>query len=262
MVTGLSRPVTIFVTWLASSYTPTLGDIITLSGTKSTVTASEGYIRFYDSNNVLRAHQDLTIDNTANTFTTSFNTTRLGSGTYTMRWMIHNLRADDNFGAVHYKTGSNASSSQTIVIASSTTYDDPLVYMKEYLKNNWNSANTDGFVPGIYTVGEKDRLDLRRDKGGIIVYSVNHQNIVNSIGELSKQTEDQLAIDMRSTHSRAHAIKIRKEVERLIDINLTPEDDYSSMDHEDWQDLSDASTNFWRFVMHAKLTVSNKARGT
>ena len=104
------------------------------------MTATESFLRVFnsDSVNVLT----INLSDSSNTWTGTLDTRELTAGTYTLEWFTHNTTAGGD-----YQTGSNASSSQTLVISARTVGDitdnrNILGELIIFLRNNLTDPNS------------------------------------------------------------------------------------------------------------------------
>ena len=144
------------------------------------------------------------------------------------------------------------------------TYYDALGLIKELLSDNWERGNTDLKKPAFYKVFDIKRIDISTlgNQDIIIFYEQLVINTKNSIGTLTKNMKIPVVIDIRSTISRIHLLKVRNEIDRLIGQNIiNPVEGWNILDNDSgWKDLSDKSKNLWRFIMFVEVEKLNMSR--
>lgn len=132
---------------------------------------------------------------------------------------------------------------------------DEVVTFVNLLTTNWVPGNTDGITPDIKAIYDLKRTPDLTIQDGVYLYSQGSVEIPLGIGYLDKRTEDSITIDVRSMVSRAHMLKVRGEIKRIImavrknktstgfDIVLLPEE----------TDLSNKTIKLWRVVLDFPL---------
>lgn len=135
--------------------------------------------------------------------------------------------------------------------------------MVSLLEDNWESGNTNDVTPTIDEVFEHKRVDLRNNDFILLYEFAPHVTEPNSIGASRKKTLDSVSIDIRTMATRAHGIKLRDEVERIIDANIiNPDSSYHLAVPLNVKDLSDKNVGMWRWVWNMNLINLNLARGS
>ena len=142
---------------------------------------------------------------------------------------------------------------------------DILDSMTTLISSNWNSANTNGVTPVIGNVFDYKRVDLSKspqNRGDyILVYATNYLQRPSGINKLSKNTNDLIAVDIRSAVKRSHAEKLKTEVLRILDANFKdPFSGHYELETTDIKDLSDKTTLIWRYVLSVDVLSLNVAR--
>ena len=135
---------------------------------------------------------------------------------------------------------------------------DSLDTINTLLEADWNNDNTDSITPTIGKVFDFKRIDLRfgESKDYILNYHyAPYSSVPSGIGVAKKRTTDSISIDIRTMISRSHGIKVRDEVERILDANiLNPSSEYQLLNPDKTcTDLSDKSIGLWRFVWDVQL---------
>lgn len=127
------------------------------------------------------------------------------------------------------------------------------------LIEKWNPENV-GETPDIKLVYDLKRVDLI-DKSTVLIYQVNTNETINSIGATTKEVVETVTIDIRTTVSRDRLIEIEKEVRRILEThfkNITDAVDTKLV----WDlvapsssiDRSDKSIKLYRYTMDVNLT--------
>ena len=130
----------------------------------------------------------------------------------------------------------------------------------------WNNANTDSKTPTIEKVIAYKRVDLTAAAGGdyVLCYSLASTQEPASLYYTSKNHIDACAIDMRTIVSRSRLIKLRDEVERIMEVarkggtvgavTLT----HQLVNITSGTDLSDKSRGLHRYVYNIELKEFNR----
>ena len=138
---------------------------------------------------------------------------------------------------------------------------DVIETAKTLLSDNWIVGNTDSLLPAIGAVYEYSTYNLV-DRDLVVIYEIKRLPQKNATGSSTKKREDRVAIDIRSASTRAHAILVLAEVERILDANITsPGTGYDILDPDKGiQDLSDKSRKIFRFVVDVTFKATNVTR--
>ena len=137
---------------------------------------------------------------------------------------------------------------------------DELLTIKSVLSTNWLSANTDNITPTFDIIVNQKILDLANNDY-ILLYFINTPVQPYGMGGTSWFENNMISIDIRTTYKnaaitdiRAHAIKLRDEVKRIIKTNISyPSSTIQLMLIERIMDLSDKNIGIARFVFNVQL---------
>lgn len=142
------------------------------------------------------------------------------------------------------------------------------------LTDNWNAANTDSITPTIEAVYKGKRRTIVGTPR-ILVYSTGETQQARGIGNAVKRKDHNISIDLRSitdpqvaardtiTEGRTHAIKLRKEIERILDTKVkNPTTEYQELAIRAIRDLCDRSTHLFRFVFEITFIDYSTVRST
>ena len=137
---------------------------------------------------------------------------------------------------------------------------DALSTIKTVLTNNWISSNCDSITPDINYAFEKKLLSLA-DNDQIILYELENSIDPFGIGGIEYADLNTVSIDIRTTNKRseintirAHLIKLKDEVLRIIKANLSnPDSDYCLAVLRRKKDLSDRGNGVGRMVIDVQL---------
>lgn len=140
---------------------------------------------------------------------------------------------------------------------------DVLNTIKDLLSNNWNIDNTDDIKPNVDVIFNYKRISLRNNEDWILLYqAIGYSQDANGIGSTTKQIKDSITLDLRSMYSRAHTIKVKEEIIRILDTNITnPATNYDVLKVTDVKDLSDKTIKLWRFIIEIEMEGYNVTRG-
>ena len=135
---------------------------------------------------------------------------------------------------------------------------DILESVSDLLTNNWTASNTGNRTPEIKPVFEAKRSDLGfSDKDIIVLYEESNIPQDIAIGGSNKRRVNIVVVDIRTMKTRAQAVLIWKEVERIIVANEKndPFGDATAdiLDITDIKDLSDKTNKLWRFVLKLRI---------
>jgi len=130
------------------------------------------------------------------------------------------------------------------------------------LSNNWNNSNTDSVTPTIDKIGDfrQKELDIR-NKDYVLIYEVNEAIAPFGLGGQTWEEAPTVSIDIRTTYLateltsiRAHLIKMKDEVLRIIKANVSdPDANYKLLLATNRRDLSDKRTGMGRMVIDVQL---------
>jgi len=140
---------------------------------------------------------------------------------------------------------------------------DPLNTVVSILSSNWTSANTDSITPKIDQIFDVKRYGGLTDvNSSILVYEQKAIPAVNGFGSTSRRRDQPVSVDIRTTISRAHFIKLHDEVERIFATKIiNPDANFDILDpDEGWIDLSDKRKRIWREVYDIKLIKLTETR--
>ena len=145
---------------------------------------------------------------------------------------------------------------------------DILGLVVSLLDTNWNAGNTDGLKPSIKKIMLADKtLDLQISDQ-VLVYAIDYLTAPAGLGATQKATTDDISIDIRvagsdqETQGRTHAVKVRDEVERILDSSiLNPFSGYDLLTPMSVKDFSDKFKSLHRFVFDVKIQRISTARG-
>ena len=130
--------------------------------------------------------------------------------------------------------------------------DDPVYVLRDLLIANWTSANTDNTTPSIISILDSKMADAGyRDY--VMVTPVSHTERPASLGYAEIDFTDVVAVDIRSSVSRARLIKLRDEVRRCIYQSKTSIGNYRLANIESITDTSDKMRKLFRMIVDVKL---------
>jgi len=135
---------------------------------------------------------------------------------------------------------------------------DLLTELQTLLNDLWDSSNTGNRTPTVSIGGEVKRLDLS-STDHIILSEAGHTASDAASGGSIKRKVNTVLIDFRTVASRAQAILIRDEIERIIvasEINpFSGSPFYDIVDITDLRDYTDTdgTVSYWRFVLTARF---------
>ena len=142
-------------------------------------------------------------------------------------------------------------------------YLDVLDLIKTILSDDWQSGRTDNITPTIDKIFNYKRIDLA-DTSVVLLYLVNYMTEPQGLWTTNKKTVEDVSVDIRTCVSRSHYLKVKNEVERILDANISQPESNSRnllMPIRN-KDLSDKSTGLWRSVIDVRLTNFSIARGS
>jgi len=137
---------------------------------------------------------------------------------------------------------------------------DELLTIKTILTDGWDSDNTDSITPTIDEIFDQKELDLANNDY-VLLYSTPKIIKPFNIGGTTFEHTSPVSIDIRTTYQsatmgnvRAHAIKVRDEVERLLKANLSnPDGNFQLLIPLRCVDLSDKRIGIGRFIFDCHL---------
>lgn len=92
---------------------------------------------------------------------------------------------------------------------------DELDIILNTLSTDWARANTDDKLPTFKKVFEEKRIDLNPQQDYVLAYTTSY--IISPMGLGTVEREDiVISLDLRSMISRAHSLKARDEIMRII----------------------------------------------
>lgn len=140
---------------------------------------------------------------------------------------------------------------------------DIIGILKNVLSTQWNAANTDGRKPDIYRITEFNKVNLD-DADFVSIAQMNYIPRNNAIGNLTKETEDNLQIKVASNWlssdvpGELHIIKMKEEIERIIETNsLDLENECGFLEITNITDANNSSLKRWGYNMEIKETIFN-----
>lgn len=147
---------------------------------------------------------------------------------------------------------------------------DVLTDVDTVITDNWTSGSTDDRTPTIATSSDAS-LRKRRDtfvSDYILLRSINYISYPNSIGTVSKKTEDLIEADVLTSWSsstvaqRAHSIKVRDELERILDNKILAIGNHDILEVSGLtiQDKAHWTPGLGRWVFTFKVLRLNQAR--
>jgi hypothetical protein len=143
------------------------------------------------------------------------------------------------------------------------TFSDAVQSAKTLLSSNWNNGNTDLITPSFYeNYSVKRVLDMNM-KSAITIYALPTTQKTNALGGTTRETRTPVTIDIITKVSRAHSIKLLKEVDRIVGLHLlNPDSNYDILDPDGttWRDFSDAYKLIFRWVYDISLIKTNESR--
>lgn len=142
------------------------------------------------------------------------------------------------------------------------TIKDPLLTIVSLLTDNWNSANTNSRTPTVDEIFDRPNvIDLRDTADFVLVYE-QRTKIIPFIGKSDRGIQQPVSIDIRTTFSRSHAVKMLGEVDRILNTKIVePDANYDILIPDDgWIDLSDKWKKMFRYVYDVTLWVTGETR--
>lgn len=141
---------------------------------------------------------------------------------------------------------------------------DVLSAVKTLLDDEWDSSNTGSRTPSVQNVFDVKRIDfaMNGSTDHILIYQDPTTQSDAGSGGGAKRVLDVVKIDIRTMLTRAHAVLIKEEVDRIILANETnpfsSSPFYEVADITEITDLSDKNVKLFRFVMKLELQNFNR----
>ena len=128
------------------------------------------------------------------------------------------------------------------------------------MDNGWLSSNTDSLTPTVAKIVDVKVIDTA-NQDYIFLYEVDEPIDFFGLGAVDFQHSQMVSIDIRSTYLRsfpqdirAHIIKVKDEVIRILKANISdPDSYYHLLTIIRKRDLSDKSVALGRFVIDIKM---------
>lgn len=130
--------------------------------------------------------------------------------------------------------------------------EDPITTLTDELSASWNSGNTDALTPTIGPIFNYKRIDVRAGDF-VLGYSVSHEEMPKSVGYSHIDYIDVVSIDIRTAVSRAHLIKMRDEVRRVVYAKRKSLNGYKDIRIQRITDLSDKMIKLFRMTIDVRL---------
>lgn len=154
---------------------------------------------------------------------------------------------------------------------------DPLSTLKTLLNNKWTASNTDNVTPVIDLMFNVKRFGgFSESADYVLMYQIATTTKANAVGGLSRNVDEAITIEVsctatpsstrstrETTSTRAHIIKVMKEVDRIMWANKdNPDSNYNYLDsiNYGWMDLSSGMRNMFKFVRDVHLIKSLEVR--
>ena len=137
---------------------------------------------------------------------------------------------------------------------------DALDTIKTILADGWINGNTDSITPTIGFIQDHKVLDLS-NSDYVLVYEINESHLPFGMGGLTYAQQNPISIDIKTTYKiaeitnvRAHLIKMKDEVLRIIKANVdSPDSDFRLLLPVGRKDFSDKATGIGRMVIDVTL---------
>lgn len=139
---------------------------------------------------------------------------------------------------------------------------DALDIVKDLIETNWDSNNTDKKTPVVMVITDAGtkRIDAST-MDYILLYRVSYTTKPQGLGTSHKEIREVISIDIRTSQlGRQHSIKVRDELERILDENIINLSSYNYMMPMRFIDLSDKTVKIWRYVYDIELVDLNRDR--
>lgn len=148
---------------------------------------------------------------------------------------------------------------------------DQVETVRALIEDNWNASNSDSITPTVIKVYDRISVDAS-DTDFVLVYQLNYASKNAAVGTAIKSTTDSVAVEVRcgsyprrtgtNATSRAHFIKVRDELERVIDSQVISVSDYDFIELDSGLDRSDKRKNLWVWTNTVRLVNLTKQRGS
>ena len=138
---------------------------------------------------------------------------------------------------------------------------DALITVENLLDNNWNETNTP--KPRIF-YNEDGKTTSRINDFGIKLYEPSPRTLkAAGLGISHREEVFIVSIDAISFRSRAQAIAMMDEVERIMNNNLCgPDSDFDTLEVDQRNDQSSSANRFWHFITDVRLRRLARIRNT
>ena len=138
---------------------------------------------------------------------------------------------------------------------------DILDSVKTLLDANWNAANTGTRTPDVDQSFNKARHDIGfEDKDLILLKEMDDLPKDVAAGGGMKRRVNVVIADVYTMKSRAQAVLVWKEIERVVTTNETaPFSGWDIGDVTDIKDRSDTSIKLWRFTLEIRFEAFTEA---
>ena len=139
-------------------------------------------------------------------------------------------------------------------------YFDIIGLLVDNLDTNWDKSTTDNIKPTIANITEHKILDFENNDY-VLLYELNENKTPFAIGGKSWQQKPVTSIDIKTSYKnnpftevRDHSIKMRQEVERIIDSIVGGNANFIRFLHVRTRDLSDKNRGLARYVLDIEPT--------
>lgn len=130
--------------------------------------------------------------------------------------------------------------------------EDSVTTVTDELSAEWDNTNTDSKTPTIGPVEDYKRIDVREGDWAV-AYALSHEEMPKSLGYTHIDYTDVVSVDVRTAVSRAHLIKMRDEVRRILYAKRTNLNGYKDVRIGNITDLSDKFRLMWRMTIDVRL---------
>jgi hypothetical protein len=137
------------------------------------------------------------------------------------------------------------------------TEGNALSELDTLLTNDWTNGNTNSRTPTIQHVTDSRKYNLR-DGDYVLLYMGAITQTADALNYQSVNVNEMVSVDIRTKFSRAHALLMRNEVNRIIWSNRKTLTNYNHMTPENSTDLSNKMINLWRWVIDVRFIKHNK----
>lgn len=133
---------------------------------------------------------------------------------------------------------------------------DEVQIILDLLNTGWTKSNTDSRMPTIDKIFNVKRADFSPYQDYVLGYLLSGSYLIKPLG-LGTQERETLVIslDVRTMTSRAHHMKMRDEIMRVIRANKLRDPDvykFNVIRLERMTDLTDKSTGLYRVVIDVR----------